>query len=78
VLDVVVVVVVEADEIVVVVVVVLDVDELVTVDVVLGEAVVVVVEQSRKLPLSLPFDPLPWLSLQFPCASPLWTHGSPP
>jgi len=41
-------------------------------------AVVVVAEQSRKFPLSLPFEPLPWLSSQFPCPPPLCTHGSPP
>lgn len=55
-----------------VVVVLCDVVELVTVD------VVVVAEQSRKFPLSLPFDPLPWLSSQFPCPPPLCTQGSPP
>jgi hypothetical protein len=76
---VVVVVVVEVDE---VVVVVPDVDDEVVVDVdVLPwdvDVVVVVEEQSRKLPLSLPFEPLPWLSSQFPCPPPLCTHGSPP
>jgi hypothetical protein len=43
------------------------------------------VAQERKLPLSFPCDPLPWLSSQFPCPLvtpgsllPLWTHGSPP
>ena len=45
---------------------------------VLVDATVAAVGQGRKLPLSLPFDPLPWLSSQFPCPPPLCTHGSPP
>jgi hypothetical protein len=45
---------------------------------VLVDATVAAVGQGRKLPLSLPFEPLPWLSSQFPCPPPLCTHGSPP
>jgi hypothetical protein len=69
---------------VVVVDVVLDVDELVVVVVcdvdltVVVDDVAVVLEQSRKLPLSFPFEPFPWLSSQFPWPPPLCTQGSPP
>lgn len=79
--DVTVVVVVDDDELdvgnvfVVVVVVIVDVAGLAVVVVVVTA---VVAEQPRKFPLSLPFDPFPWLSSQFPCPPPLCTHGSPP
>jgi hypothetical protein len=69
---------------VVVVDVVLDVDELLVVVVcdvdltVVVDDVAVVLEQSRKLPLSFPFEPFPWLSSQFPWPPPLCTQGSPP
>jgi hypothetical protein len=45
---------------------------------VLVDATAAATGQGRKLPLSLPFEPLPWLSSQFPCPPPLCTHGSPP